>query len=256
MHAGLFSRLAADSSLSQTHAFSQQAWRQRHYPPGQSTLCAGLTSFWLSDKLQAGAPLACLDAVAPDPLLLRRIARLQALSYYPAFPPGFTPGQQELMLLAGKYGTQDWPAIQRHVASAHQGDFVLYDLARMFAPTSASIVRLATLPASLPALPPLAAGSAVIGVLRYLEHGQPGGHRIACWRDHRNEHHFFDPNAGEIVAPDDASFHRWLAGFLVHGDHHKFQPAPGEDFLTLYLLENVVPPHGDGQHGHTLVESA
>ncbi len=254
MHAGLFFQLATDSRLSQVRAFSQQTWRLRHYPPGQATLCSGLTCFWLADKLQASAPLSRLDA--PDAALLRHIAQLQALSYYPAFPPHFTPGIQELALLARKYGTQDWQAIQRRVAEAYQGDYVLYDLARRFACASASIMRVHALPETLPWLPSLAAGSAVVGVLRYLENGQPGGHRLAYWRDHDDKHHFFDPNAGEIIAADDASFHRWLASFLVHAGYRKLQPAKGEAFLTLYLLENVIPLQGDEPHGRALVESA
>lgn len=254
MHVGLFSRLATDSSLSQARAFSQQAWRQHHYPPGQGTLCSGLTAFWLADKLRGRAPLSRL--AAPDAALLQHVARVQALSYYPAFPPGFLPGRQELALLARKYGTQDWQAIRRHVAARHQGDYVLHDLAQMFACTAASIVRLDLLPASLPGLPSLEAGTAVIGVLRYLEHGQPGGHRIVYWRDDNKQHHFFDPNAGEIIAQDDASFHRWLDSFLRDADYRRFQPARDEAFLTLYILENVVPLQGDEQHGRALVESA
>lgn len=254
MHAGLFSQLAIDSPLSQMRAFSQQTWRLLHYPREQATLCSGLTCFWLADKLQARAPLSRLDA--PDATLLRHIAQLQALSYYPAFPAHFRPGKQELLLLARKYGTQDWQAIQRCVAEAYQGDYVLYDLARMFACTSASIMRLHAPPESLPWLPSLAAGSAVVGVLRYLENDQPGGHRLVYWRDHDKKHHFFDPSAGEIIAADDASFHRWLASFYLHACYRKLQPAKGEAFLTLYLLENVVPQLGDGPHGRALVESA
>lgn len=254
MHAGLFSQLAADFSLTQVRAFSQQNWRLLHYSPGQATLCSGLTCFWLAEKLQVSAPLSRLDA--PDAALLNRIAQLQALSYYPAFPPHFRPGKQDLALLARKYGTQDWQAIQRRVAETYQGDYVLYDLVRMFACASSSIMRLHSLPENLPWLPSLDAGSAVVGVMRYIENDQPGGHRVAYWRDHDDKHHFFDPNAGEVIAADDASFHRWLASFLLHAGYRKLRPAEGEAFLTLYLLENVIPLLGDGPHGCALVESA
>lgn len=254
MHASLFSQLADTCMLSEVRAFSQQKWRVLHYPPAQATMCAGLTYFWLIGKMQASAPLSKL--AVPDAALLRQIAQLQALSYYPAFPPHFTPGEKDLALLARKYGTQDWTSIQHRVEAGYQSDYVLYDLARMFTYTSASILRLHALPQTLPSLPTLAAGTAVIGVLRYLENARSSGHRLAYWRDHDERHHFFDPNAGEIIAADDTSFHRWLECFLDHSAYRKLQAAEDEAFLTLYLLESVNSLQGGAPRGHALVESA
>jgi hypothetical protein len=238
MHFSLFSKLAADSSLSRAQAFSQQIWRKHHYSSGQGTLCSGLIYFWLIEKLCSRSPLSQLED--PNTELLRHLASMQALSYYPAFPDNFNPGERELLLLTRKYGTQDWEEIRQCVADEHQGDYILYDLSRMFHYDSASIVRFADLPHALSCLKSLPAGSAVIGVLRYLENGQPGGHRIAYYLDRKNHHHFFDPNAGEVVEPCGTGFHQWLNTFLNHASYRKLKPSK-ENFLTLYQLENISP---------------
>ncbi len=294
MHFSLFSKLATDSSVSQAQAFSQQAWRKLHCSADQGTLCSGLTYFWLDEKLCSRSPLSQFEA--PSAELLHRLANMQALSYYPTFPENFNPGERELSLLIKKYGTQDWKAIRHRVAKEHQGDYVLYDLSRMFRYDSASIVRFTELPQVLSRPKSLSTcakafqqgastqtvhnstarkrnaagkllhkylpqGSAVIGVLRYLENGQPGGHRIAYYFDRNNQHHFFDPNAGEVIESRDDVFHQWLNTFLSHASYRKFAPSIEDPFLTLYTLENissrynnVVPIHGDFQHGRALIE--
>lgn len=243
MHFSLFSKLATDSSLSQAQAFSQQTWRKHHYSPDQGTLCSGLTYFWLNEKLCSRSPLSQLQE--PSAELLHHLASMQALSYYPAFPENFNPGERELLLLTKKYGTQDWKEIQQRVVDEHQGDYILYDLSRMFRYDSASIVRFIDLPQALPCLKSLPAGSAVIGVLRYLENGQPGGHRIAYYLDRKNRHHFFDPNAGEVIESLDTGFHQWLNTFLIHASYRKFELSIEDSFLTLYQLKNVSPQTQD-----------
>lgn len=84
MHPSLFAKFAADAPIDHAEAFSQQAWRESHYPPHQATLCCALTSFWLEEKLCQRAPLTQL--ASPDDALLFRLASAQELSYYPAFP--------------------------------------------------------------------------------------------------------------------------------------------------------------------------
>ena len=239
MDFSLFSKLATDSSLSRTQAFSQQTWRKHHYSPDQGTLCSGLTYFWLHEKLRSRSPMSQLEE--PSPELLHHLTSMQALSHYPSFPENFIPGERELSLLNEKYGTQDWKEIQRCVVNEHQGDYILYDLSRMFRYDSASIVRFTDLPKTLPCIKPLPTGSAVIGVLRYLEDGQPGGHRVAYYFDRKNQHHFFDPNAGEVVESRDTGFHQWLDTFLIHAVYRKFECSIKESFLTLYKLINVSP---------------
>jgi hypothetical protein len=248
MHSSLFSKLAADSSLSQAQAFSQQTWRKHHYSPDQGTLCSGLTYFWLNEKLCSRSPLSQLEE--PNAELLRHLASMQALSYYPAFPDSFNPGEREFLLLARKYGTRDWKEIQQRVIDNHQGDYILYDLSRMFHYGSASIACFADLPQAFPCLNSLSAGSAVVGVLRYLENGQPGGHRIAYYLDRKNRHHFFDPNAGEVIKSGHAGFHGWLNAFLCHASYRKLKRSE-ENFLSLYQLENVSPRTQNIFPGHS-----
>lgn len=239
MHFSLFSKLASDSYVSQAQAFSQQILRKDYYSPEQGTLCSGLTYFWLDEKLYSRSPLSQLDA--PNDELLQRLANIQALSYYPAFPENFNPGEKELLLLTKKYGTEDWRAIQQCVIDEHQGDYVLYDLSRMFHYDSASVVRFPGLPQTFRGLNLLRTGSAVIGVLRYMKNKQPDGHRIAYYLDQENRHHFFDPNAGEIIESCGTVFHQWLTTFLTHVIYQKFAPSIEDDFLTLYILDNVSP---------------
>ncbi|SCY41492.1 virulence surface antigen [Nitrosospira sp. Nl5] len=237
MHFSLFSKLATDSSLSRAQAFSQQTWRKHHYAPDQGTLCSGLTYFWLNEKLCSRSPLSQFEE--PSAELLHHLTSMQALSYYPAFPENFNPGERELLLLTKKYGTRNWKEIQQRVADEHQGDYILYDLSRMFCYDSASIVRFTVLPEALSCLTSLPVGSAVIGVLRYLENGQPDGHRIAYYLDRKNQHHFFDPNAGEVIESRDTGFHQWLNTFLIHASYRKLKPSIEDSFLTLYELRNV-----------------
>jgi hypothetical protein len=259
MHFSLFSKLAAESSLFQAQAFSQRAWRKHHYSSDQGTLCSGLTNFWLDEKLQSRSPLSQFET--PSAELLHQLVKMQALSYYPAFPRSFNPGIKELLLLSKKYGTQDWKAIQQRVLEAYQGDYILYDLSQMFRYDSASIERFTALPQALPELKSLPAGSAVIAVLRYLENGKPGGHRIAYYLDRINQHHFFDPNAGEIIESRDAVFHQWVKNFLLHNSYRRFAISTQDAFLTLYTLKNVSPQHinsvpvqGEFQNEQALIE--
>lgn len=234
-----FSNLAAQFPLHQAQAFSQQNWRRKFYPANQGTLCAGLTYFWLDEKLGSGVPLRQLDI--PSATLLAHLAALQTQSYYPDFPKDFVLRESDLHLLIQKYGTGDWQALQQHVREKHQGDFVLFDLSRRFYYDTASIVRCMEPPGALSCLKALPAGSVALFVLRYLRDTRPAGHRIAYYLDPEHRHHFFDPNAGEIIEPTDTVFHQWLNAFLTHADYRKFAPSNKDPFLTLYLLENIVP---------------
>ncbi|MFC1750674.1 YopT-type cysteine protease domain-containing protein [Pseudomonadota bacterium] len=239
MHVSLFDKLATDLSLSRAQAFSQKIWRKYHYSSDPGTLCSGLTYFWLNEKLCSRSPMSQFEE--PSAELRHHLTRMQALSYYPDFPENFNPSKKDLLLLTKKYGTDDWKNIQQRVIDKHQGDYVLYDLSRVFRYDSASVVRFTDLPQTLPCLNSLSAGSAMIGVLRYLKRGQPDGHRVAYYLDRNNQHHFFDPNAGEVIEPCDTLFHQWLNSFLIHASYRKFEPSINDAFLTLYNLKNVSP---------------
>jgi len=259
MHARLFASLATASCVDAAQPFSQHAWRMQHYPHGPSTLCTALTTFWLasimstasnSSNTQASPPLAQLGA--PGAALCQRLATLQALGYYPAFPPGYQPGADDLRLLQQKYGTRDWHALRQAVADLHQGDFILHDLARQFDWEAATITRFDAMTKALPALP---AGAAGVGVLRYVRRGQPGGHRFACYTSHDGRCHFFDPNAGAVTARNAAVFAQWSTAFLRHAPYRALAPAPGEALLTIYTLSHAAPRRhpdapfpGDFQH--------
>lgn len=225
--------------MGRSRAFSQQAWRRQHYAPGQATLCAALTAFWIQERLQNRLPMQQFEA--PTAEFLGALARMQALSFYPDFPHNFLPGERELSLLAKKYGTRDWDAIQREVNEEHQGDFILHDISRLFSYRSAAVVRFADPPETLACESSLPPGSAIIAVLRYLEHGQPAGHRMAYYLDQNRQHQFFDPNAGELLESDDKIFFRWLDGYLLNACYRRLEPSPEDDFLTLYKLEEVSP---------------
>lgn len=237
-------------NLSRLRAFSQQDWRRRHFPPGQGMLCAALTCFWLAEKLDAHSPLCQIEQ--PAAALLRHLAHLQSQSYYPAFREDFVPCDRELSLLEKKYGSRDWQAIRQLVAAQYQGDYALYDLARLFRYETASITRYTCLPQTFPGLRSLPAGTAVIGLLRYLDKGKPRGHRVAYYRDREYRHHFFDPNHGELMESDHAGFHQWMDRFLRTASYRKFEPSASDAFLTLYQLRNVsrneVPDRERDQH--------
>lgn len=237
MRFSLFSKLAADSALLQAQAFSQQVWRKQHYSLDPGTLCSGLTYFWLTEKMCCRSPMSQIEE--PNAELLHRISRLQALSYYPVFPQNFNPGERDLILLNRKYGTRDWREVRQRVIDEHQGDYVLYDLSQMFRYDSASIARFAHLPQVFPCREPLPPSSAVLGVLRYRQRGQPSGHRIAYYLDRDKRHHFFDSNAGEVVESRDPNFHHWLNAFFLHANYRKLRYSVEDSFLTLYKLRNV-----------------
>ena len=239
MQFSLFSRLAADSALFQEQAFSQQAWRKHHYSPDPGTLCSGLTYFWLTEKMCCRSPMPQIQE--PDAGLLDNLSRLQALSYYPASPKNFNPNERDMKLILKKYGPLDWKEVRRRVSDEHQGDYILYDLSQMFRYDAARITRFARLPQVFPCWEPLPPGSAIVGVLRYQKNGQPRGHRIAYYLDQDSQHHFFDPNAGEVMEPRNASFYQWLNAFFLQASYRKRQPSADDFFLTLYQLENVSP---------------
>jgi len=233
----IFSRMATDSAVSCTREFSQASWRETHYRQDPGTLCSGLTHYWLTEKIRDRSPMDQLTE--PDNELLHRIIHLQSLSYYPAFPAAFNPGERDLQLLHRKYGNRNWKEIQHTVNEQHQGDFILYDLYRTFHYDAASIMRFVRLPqvdAGWESPPP---GSAVMAVLRYRENSQPGGHRIAYYLDQDNQHHFFDPNAGEVVEADISNFQQWLHAFCLHANYRKLKSPAEEALLTLYILRNV-----------------
>lgn len=236
MHNRLFTQLATDSELSRAQAFSQLSWLKHHYSANHNTLCSALTYFWLNEKLLGRSPLPQL--AAPNSELLQNLSRLQALSYYPNFPKNFSPGKREQILLQEKYGTRDWKKIKLHVNKDHQGDYVLYDLSRMFFYDSARIIQFKARPRTLQPLKQPCPGSAILGVFRYLNNGQPDGHRIAYYFDQKKQHHFFDPNAGEVIESSDVTFYKWLNTFLLHNDYRKFKSSH-DHFLTLYELSNI-----------------
>jgi hypothetical protein len=237
MHISLFKKLAADFSLSQARYFSQVDWLKLHFSTEQNTICSGLIDYWLIEKLSARSPL--LQVEEPSAELLIHLTLLQKLSFYPAFPKDFNPSERELQLLSLKYGSRDWKKIQRIVNDQHQNDFILYDLSRKVHYDSATIVHYANLQLAIKCKESIPAVSAVIGVLRYLVNGRPEGHRIAYYRDLDNSHHFFDPNAGEVIEPRDVNFHQWLKSFILNTNYKKSKPSPHEPFLTLYKLVNI-----------------
>lgn len=242
MGSHLFCALASELSLPYAGAFSQKAWREEHFARDPGTLCAGLTYFWLTEMMCSRSPRLRLED--PDEELLERICRLQASSYYPAFPESFVPGERELHLLNRKYGSRGWKEIQREVEDDHQGDFVLYDLSQLFRYASARIARFADLPRAFPCWEPLPPGSAVLGVLRYQKQGRPIGHRVAYYLDRENRHHFFDPNVGEVSGSRDDGFHTWMEAFFHQAGYGKVKTSKGADLLTLYLLLKASPRGG------------
>jgi hypothetical protein len=237
MQPKLFTQLTKEAGITQAHPFSQQLWRKRHYPSEQCTLCSGLTRFWLEEKMQSRDALSLLKK--PKQELLHYISSVQSLSYYPAFPKHFKPEEKELKLLKQKYGTQDWKYIQHEVTTNHQGDYVLYDLSVIFHYASATIEHFTTLATELPQIGKLPAKTLLIGVLRYLTNGQPDGHRIAYYCDRKNQHHFFDPNNGEVSEPDNKKFMLWLNLFLTNVMYRHFEPDTENPFLTLYILTDA-----------------
>jgi hypothetical protein len=259
MHFSRFSTLAADFSIVQAHAFSQSEWQTRHYSTGRRWLCSGLSYIWLDEKLRSRSLLPQL--VAPGVELLQAIATLQDLSYYPAFPEHYQPCKEDLSLLAKKYGTQDWALLRRCVMDHHQGDYVLYDLSRLFRYDSANIIRFPALPGRFSSLRSLPLGSAAIGLFRYQTNGKPDGHRFGYYVDGGHCHHFFDPNAGEVIESRDAAFHQWFGSFLAQTGYGTAAPSAGDPLLTLYILQNISPRYkdtfsqnGDSGRGRTLVE--
>ena len=237
MHINLFKKLATNSSLSHAKHFSQVDWLTIHFSPDQNTLCAGLIDFWLIEKMSARSPLIQLEE--PSVELLSHLTLLQMLSYYPAFPKDFNPGERELQLLDLKYRSQDWKKIQRIVIDQYQNDFILYDLSRNLHYDSATIVKLTKLPLTVHCTATMPPGSAIIGVLRYLVNGKNQGHRIAYYRDLDKKNHFFDPNAGEVIVTRDVNFHQWLESFILNTNYRKCKPSSQDPLLTLYKLVNV-----------------
>lgn len=261
MHASLFASLAAQANVLDARPFSQRAWRAR-YAPGQGPLCSAFTQAWLSDTLHAlpGCPLQRFNT--PSTALVAHLLRLQAHSHYPAFPNGFVPGASDLALLAAKYGARDWPAVQRLVARAHGGDYLLYDLARSYRFGAARVTRLQRLAGAVGRLRPAPPACAVIAVLRYRIQGQDAGHRVAYYHDAARRHHFFDPDAGAVVEPDGARFRRWLLSYLRATPYRRCARAV-DPFLTLYALDNArarsnnhVPCPGDCPDGPACPEPA
>lgn len=233
---GLFDTPPTDPGVF-TQAFNQEDWSRAHYPAFPGTLCAGLSYFWLQAKLRGLAPFDQLHTPSPD--LLKRIQDLQAQSYYPNFPPDFTPGDRDKTLLTRKYGSADWEAIKREVNDRYAGDFVLYDLAQLFRFGRAHIQRFTALPSLFPCWPSLAPNSIVLLLFRHLHHGQSSGHRMAYYLDHAQNHHFFDSNNGAAKASDAEPFQHWLDAFFSDPRLRNAQPAEPEPRLTLYVLEDA-----------------
>lgn len=216
--------------------FDQDAWRAQFYPSGQGHLCSALTSFWLKAKIAQGNPLR--ELLTPDNRLLQDLTRLQLMSYYPDFPDHYIPGDQDSRLLKKKYGTSDWTKIQNLVNSRYQSDFVLYDLAQLFAYQVAMIRKYKTLPSTLSDLD-VKPGTAIVAVLRYLSQGKPDGHRVAYYQDENRQHHIFDPNTGENIEQNPYRFIRWLDRTLNNNIYLKKRPSDNDNFLTLYILTEV-----------------
>jgi len=232
-----FYNLAIEYSLCQFLTFSQQHFRKHHYSIDPGTLCSGLTYFWLTEKLFSRSPMSELEK--PTAEQLNHLMYMQSLSYYPSFPENYRPGVKEQALLTKKYGTQNWQSIAQQVVDKYQGDYVLYDFGQVFNFESADIAHFSELVESLPSIKSLPTGSAFIGVLRYINNGQPDGHRIAYYLDYKRHHHFFDPNFGEVIERSDSVFYQWLKTFLLNASYQKFEVSVDEPFMTLYLLRNI-----------------
>ncbi|MEJ2065057.1 MAG: YopT-type cysteine protease domain-containing protein [Reinekea sp.] len=126
----------------------------------------------------------------------------------------------------------------RYISSVQSLSYY-HDLSVIFHYASATIEHFTTLATELPQIGKLPAKTLLIGVLRYLTNGQPDGHRIAYYCDRKNQHHFFDPNNGEVSEPDNKKFMLWLNLFLTNVMYRHFEPDTDNPFLTLYILTDA-----------------
>jgi hypothetical protein len=232
-----FKSMADKSSITRATYFSQVEWIANHYPEGTNTLCSGLTLYWLKEKLANRSPMKQL--AKPNAELLRLLSVLQAYSLYPTHPKNFTPNAIDTRILNLKYGVSDWKKVLNIVNEEHKGDFILYDLSKSFSFDSTLISHHHALPNSLNCAPCLADRTAAIGVLRYLDQGKPRGHRVVYYRDQYSQHHFFDPNAGEVISLDDSAFNNWLNLFLATTSYGKLSSTPPDPFLSVYKLHKI-----------------
>ncbi|GLQ30864.1 YopT-type cysteine protease domain-containing protein [Litoribrevibacter albus] len=241
MQASHFSQVANRFGVQTSEAFSQKAWRNKVYVWDPGKLCAGLCHMWLQEKLRGRSLLTFLETQQPIHYftdLLDEIHRYQQLSHYPLFPEEYQPTQRDLQKLVEKYGTDDWLSIQCKVDLDYQGDFVLYDLSRTYAYDKASVTQFISTPEFI-SWSSLPYGSLILGVLRYSRQGKQRSHRFCYFLDHQGNHHFFDPNAGEVVEANEARFFAWLNGFFAESEYFQKYEKSDNSFLTLYQLDDV-----------------
>lgn len=65
------------------------------------------------------------------------------------------------------------------------------------------------------------------------------GHQFVYYLDKEGVHHFFDPNAGEVIESDSDRFFTWLNLYLSAADFSRNRALPSVPFLTLYQLQGL-----------------